>query len=261
MLRTGKSYAAHQANLSQWIMNKIVFVEDEPEVGSLIAAYLGRHDIEVIVEMRGDRAEAVIAAEQPDLVMLDIMLPGKDGMTLCRDLRAQWQGPIVLLTSLDSDMNHILALEMGAQDYILKTTPPAVLLARLRLHLRQAQLGQSDEVPAPAAVQKQKMLRFGSLSIDALNREVTLFGEQIILSTADFDLLWELASHAGQILNRDALLKTLRGVSYDGLDRSIDVAISRLRKKLHDSATEPFRIKTIRNKGYLFAPQAWDTQA
>lgn len=264
MLRTGKSYAARQANLSQWIMNKIVFVEDEPEVGSLIAAYLGRHDIEVIVETRGDRAEAVIAAEQPDLVMLDIMLPGKDGMTLCRDLRSQsqqWQGPIVLLTSLDSDMNHILALEMGAQDYILKTTPPAVLLARLRLHLRQAQQGQSDETPAPAVAQKQKLLRFGSLTIDALNREVTLFSEQIVLSTADFDLLWELASHAGQILNRDALLKTLRGVSYDGMDRSIDVAISRLRKKLHDSATEPFRIKTIRNKGYLFAPQAWDTQA
>jgi two-component system response regulator RstA len=264
VLRTGKSYAARQANLSQWIMNKIVFVEDEPEVGSLIAAYLGRHDIEVIVETRGDRAEAVIAAEQPDLVMLDIMLPGKDGMTLCRDLRSQrqqWQGPIVLLTSLDSDMNHILALEMGAQDYILKTTPPAVLLARLRLHLRQAQQGQSDETPTPAVAQKQKLLRFGSLTIDALNREVTLFSEQIVLSTADFDLLWELASHAGQILNRDALLKTLRGVSYDGMDRSIDVAISRLRKKLHDSATEPFRIKTIRNKGYLFAPQAWDTQA
>ncbi len=242
-------------------MNKIVFVEDEPEVGSLIAAYLGRHDIEVIVETRGDRAEAVIAAEQPDLLMLDIMLPGKDGMTLCRDLRSQWQGPIVLLTSLDSDMNHILALEMGAQDYILKTTPPAVLLARLRLHLRQAQLGHGDDAPAPAAAQAQKLLRFGSLTIDALNREVTLFSEQIVLSTADFDLLWELATHAGQILNRDALLKTLRGVSYDGLDRSIDVAISRLRKKLHDSATEPFRIKTIRNKGYLFAPQAWDTQA
>ena len=100
-------------------MNKIVYVEDEPEVGSLIAAYLGRHDIEVIVETRGDRAESVIVEQQPDLVMLDIMLPGKDGMTICRDLRANWQGPIVLLTSLDSDMNHILALEMGAQDYIL----------------------------------------------------------------------------------------------------------------------------------------------
>ncbi len=104
-------------------MHKIVYVEDEPEVGSLIAAYLGRHDIEVIVETRGDRAEATIAEQQPDLVMLDIMLPGKDGMSICRDLRANWQGPIVLLTSLDSDMNHILALEMGAQDYILKTAP------------------------------------------------------------------------------------------------------------------------------------------
>ncbi len=240
-------------------MNKIVYVEDEPEVGALIAAYLGRHDIDVIVEARGDRAEATIAQEQPDLVMLDIMLPGKDGMTICRDLRANWQGPIVLLTSLDSDMNHILALEMGAQDYILKTTPPAVLLARLRLHLRQSQQGQADD--APAVNVSHKMLRFGSLTIDALNRQVTLFDEQIALSTADFDLLWVLASHAGQILNRDALLKTLRGVSYDGLDRSIDVAISRLRKKLHDSAIEPFRIKTIRNKGYLFAPQAWDTRS
>lgn len=240
-------------------MNRIVFVEDEPEVGELIAAYLGRHDIEVMVETRGDRAEAVIAAVKPDLVMLDIMLPGKDGMTLCRDLRASWHGPIVLLTSLDSDMNHILALEMGANDYILKTTPPAVLLARLRLHLRQAQLGQSEEIlPAQSS---QKVLRFGSLTIDTLNRQVTLFDEQIALSTADFDLLWELATHAGQILHRDALLKNLRGVSYDGLDRSIDVAISRLRKKLHDSATEPFRIKTIRNKGYLFAPQAWETRS
>ena len=240
-------------------MNKIVFVEDDPEVGELIAAWLSRHGLAVIVESRGDRAEAVIAREQPDLVMLDIMLPGKDGMTLCRDLRASWAGPIVLLTSLDSDMNHILSLEMGANDYILKTTPPAVLLARLRLHLRQASATLHDEI-APV-IPGQKALRFGSLTIDPLNRQVTLGAEIIALSTADYDLLWELATHAGQILNRDALLKTLRGVSYDGMDRSIDVAISRLRKKLHDSATEPYRIKTIRNKGYLFAPHAWDTLA
>lgn len=105
-------------------MNRIVFVEDDAEVGSLIAAYLAKHDIDVIVEPRGDRAEDLILTTQPDLVLLDIMLPGKDGMTICRDLRHRWQGPIVLLTSLDSDMNHILALEMGACDYILKTTPP-----------------------------------------------------------------------------------------------------------------------------------------
>jgi len=238
-------------------MNKIVFVEDDPEVGSLIAAYLGKHDIDVIVEPRGDRAEDVVLREKPDLVLLDIMLPGKDGMTICRDLRAQWQGPIVLLTSLDSDMNHILSLEMGASDYILKTTPPAVLLARLRLHLRQHVAQPTGEKPAFGLTQ-HKAIRFGTLSIDPVNRQVLLSGINVTLSTADFDLLWELATHAGQIMDRDALLKNLRGVTYDGMDRSVDVAISRLRKKLLDSATEPYRIKTVRNKGYLFAPHAWD---
>lgn len=238
-------------------MNKIVFVEDDPEVGSLIAAYLGKHDMEVIVEPRGDCAEAVVLREKPDLVLLDIMLPGKDGMTICRDLRAQWQGPIVLLTSLDSDMNHILSLEMGASDYILKTTPPAVLLARLRLHLRQHVAAPEVEKPV-TGLTPHKALRFGTLSIDPVNRQVLLNGSNVTLSTADFDLLWELATHAGQIMDRDALLKNLRGVSYDGMDRSVDVAISRLRKKLLDSATEPYRIKTVRNKGYLFAPHAWD---
>lgn len=242
-------------------MNKIVYVEDEIEVGELISAYLKKHDIEVIIETRGDRAEATILAEKPDLVLLDIMLPGKDGMSLCRDLRPQWQGPIVLLTSLDSDMNHILALEIGANDYILKTTPPAVLLARLRLHLRQNQPSAASTDERLSAARQSRVMSFGKLTIDMVNRQVTLAGEIIALSTADFDLLWELASHAGQILNRDVLLQTLRGVSYDGMDRSIDVAISRLRKKLYDSATEPFRIKTIRNKGYLFAPQAWETDS
>lgn len=179
-------------------------------------------------------------------------------MTLCRDLQGQWQGPIVLLTSLDSDMNHILALEMGACDYILKTTPPAVLLARLRLHLRQSDQSGHSKGIQPAAVTPHKTLRFGSLTIDPINRVVLLSGEQVILSTADFELLWELATHAGQIMDRDALLKNLRGVSYDGMDRSVDVAISRLRKKLLDNAAEPYRIKTVRNKGYLFAPHAWD---
>ena len=239
-------------------MNKIVYVEDDPDVGALIAAYLGKHDMDVVVEPRGDNAEATIARENPDLVLLDIMLPGKDGMTLCRDLRGQWAGPIVLLTSLDSYMNHILSLEMGANDYILKTTPPAVLLARLRLHLRQNPGNGSHTVAAQPALTPHKTIRFGTLVIDPVNRQVLLSDESIALSTADFDLLWELATHAGQIMDRDALLKNLRGVSYDGMDRSVDVAISRLRKKLQDSATEPYRIKTVRNKGYLFAPHAWE---
>ncbi|MEI7340091.1 two-component system response regulator RstA [Pectobacterium brasiliense] len=242
-------------------MHKIVFIEDDTEVGKLIAAYLGKHDIDVQVEARGDQALAFIEQQQPDLVLLDIMLPGKDGMTICRELRPQYSGPIVLLTSLDSDMNHILALEMGADDYILKTTPPAVLLARLRLHLRQyAAAPQAvTENAAPAALQVHKSLHFGLLCIDPVNREVTLGQEHIVLSTADFDLLWQLATHAGHIMDRGALLKNLRGVTYDGMDRSIDVAISRLRKKLYDNPLEPFRIKTVRNKGYLFAPNTWES--
>jgi two-component system response regulator RstA len=154
-------------------------------------------------------------------------------------------------------MNHILSLEMGASDYILKTTPPAVLLARLRLHLRQ-HVAQPTGEKAASGLTQHKAIRFGTLSIDPVNRQVLLSGVNVTLSTADFDLLWELATHAGQIMDRDALLKNLRGVTYDGMDRSVDVAISRLRKKLLDSATEPYRIKTVRNKGYLFAPHAWD---
>ncbi len=239
-------------------MNTIVFVEDDAEVGSLIAAYLAKHDMQVTVEPRGDQAEETILRENPDLVLLDIMLPGKDGMTICRDLRAKWSGPIVLLTSLDSDMNHILALEMGACDYILKTTPPAVLLARLRLHLRQNEQATLSKGLQETSLTPYKALNFGTLTIDPINRVVTLANTEISLSTADFELLWELATHAGQIMDRDALLKNLRGVSYDGLDRSVDVAISRLRKKLLDNAAEPYRIKTVRNKGYLFAPHAWE---
>ncbi|PSH22789.1 two-component system response regulator RstA [Yersinia pseudotuberculosis] len=247
-------------------MSKIVFVEDDPEVGKLIAAYLGKHDIDVFVEPRGDTAQAVIEQQQPDLVLLDIMLPGKDGMTLCRDLRPHYDGPIVLLTSLDSDMNHILSLEMGANDYILKTTPPAVLLARLRLHLRQhnQRLRQQTPLQAKETISSPPMgynaIHFGLLCIDPVNRQVNLDDEEISLSTSDFDLLWELATHAGVIMAREALLKNLRGISYDGMDRSIDVAISRLRRKLYDNALEPFRIKTVRNKGYLFAPNAWESK-
>lgn len=237
-------------------MHKIVFVEDDLDVGKLIAAYLGKHDIDVLIETRGDTAQARIEQEQPDLVLLDIMLPGKDGMTLCRDLRPIFPGPIVLLTSLDSDMNHILSLEMGANDYILKTTPPAVLLARLRLHLRQH--GNQPKEALTQVITPHNTLHFGLLCIDPTNRQVTLGDENITLSTSDFDLLWELATHAGQIMDREALLQNLRGVSYDGQDRSIDVAISRLRRKLYDNTLDPFRIKTVRNKGYLFAPNAWD---
>ncbi|MBI3143703.1 MAG: two-component system response regulator RstA [Pseudogulbenkiania sp.] len=233
---------------------RLVFVEDDAELAELVRDFLSRHDMEVQIEPRGDTALAAIAAAQPDLVLLDIMLPGKDGLTLCRELRPDFAGPIVMLTSLDSDMQQILGLELGANDYILKTTPPAVLVARLRAQLRQHRPTPTEAATRPAVSVKT----FGQLSIDPLSRGVTLGGHSVALSTADFDLLWLLASHAGEIMDRDALFKTMRGVDYDGLDRSIDVAISRLRKKLGDNPAEPFRIKTVRNKGYLFAPAGWN---
>ena len=209
-----------------------------------------------VVEARGDAALDTIAREAPDLVLLDIMLPGKDGLSICRELRPKFDGPIIMLTSLDSDMNQILGLELGANDYILKTTPPSVLVARLRAQLRN--LRPTTATEAPAAKSGTRKAVFGQLTIDPISRDVTLANEKIPLSTSDFDLLWLLASHAGETLNRDILLKEMRGVSYDGLDRSIDVAISRLRKKLGDNPSEPFRIKTVRNRGYLFSLSGWE---
>ncbi|MBZ6073779.1 two-component system response regulator RstA [Aeromonas schubertii] len=235
-------------------MQRILFVEDDPDIGQLIAGWLSRHEMEVILEPRGDRALARVEEVQPDLVLLDIMLPGCDGLSLCRDLRPRFAGPIVMLTSLDSDMNQILSLELGANDYILKTTPPPVLLARLRVQFRQQQ--RAPQALAPVTVPQR--LQLGGLTIDGQARSVTLDGVSVSLSTSDFDLLWELACHAGQIMGRDALFRRLRGRDYDGLDRSMDVAISRLRRKLGDDPADPTRIKTVRQRGYLLVPQAWE---
>ena len=236
---------------------RITFVEDDAELAELISDYLRSYGLDVTVIDRGDTAFDAILAAPPDLVLLDIMLPGKDGLTLCRALRGQYQGPIVMLTSLNSDMNQILGFELGANDYVLKTTPPSVLLARLRAHLRQAASSPDTPVVAAPTPKGARILDFGSLQIDHMNRTVRLCGETIALSTGDFDLLWELASHAGEVLTREDLLYKLRGVHYDGLDRSVDVAISRLRKKLDDDTADPKKIKTIRHKGYLFANDVW----
>ncbi|WKE64614.1 two-component system response regulator RstA [Gallaecimonas kandeliae] len=233
-------------------MHRILLVEDDPEIGALIAGWLGKHEMEVLIEPRGDQALARTLAEQPDLVLLDILLPGLDGLSVCRALRPRFAGPIVLLTSLDSDMNEVLGLELGANDYILKTTPPSVLLARLRVQLRQQ--GRPSEAAAPS----HQRLQLGRLHIDQGARQVRLDGAPVVLSTSDFDLLWELASHAGQVLGRDQLFRSLKGRPYDGSDRSMDVAVSRLRHKLGDSAEAPTRIKTVRQKGYLLVPGEWD---
>lgn len=244
------------------LLPSLLFVEDDLELAKLIGDFLARNGFDVRHIDRGDEVEAAVAAAPPDIILLDIMLPGKDGLSICRDLRPSFTAPIILLTSVGSDMNQILGLELGANDYVVKTTPPAVLLARIRAQLRQhhpqhasAAAGMGGlAAPAPAS----RVLHFGRLTVDADNRNVLLNGLSVVLSTSDFDLLWLLASQAGEILSRDALLKTLRGIDYDGMDRSIDVAISRLRRKLGDDPNDPKKIKTVRNRGYLFVKRGWD---
>lgn len=230
---------------------RILLVEDDERLAELTAEYLGKNDLEVSIEPRGDTAEARILAEQPDLVILDVMLPGKDGFEVCRAVRQQYRGVILMLTARDEDFDQILGLEMGADDYIAKPVQPRVLLARIKALLRR--LPANSEARAD-----NETMTFGQFRISQATRTASLSGQGIDLTTAEFDLLWLLATHAGNVLSRDDLLQELRGIGFDGLDRSIDARISRLRKKLNDDPDNPTRIKTVRGKGYLFSKHDWN---
>jgi two-component system, OmpR family, response regulator len=230
---------------------RILLVEDDARLAELTAEYLARNDLTVNIEARGDTAEARILAEQPDLVILDVMLPGKDGFEVCRAVRPQYRGVILMLTARDEDFDQILGLEMGADDYIAKPVQPRVLLARIKALLRRL------SSPGEPAVDVESMV-FGQFRISQATRTAMLGGNSIDLTTAEFDLLWLLATHAGNVLSRDDLLQELRGIGFDGLDRSIDARISRLRKKLNDDPENPTRIKTVRGKGYLFSKHDWN---
>ncbi|MCL2524789.1 MAG: winged helix-turn-helix domain-containing protein [Betaproteobacteria bacterium] len=229
---------------------RILLVEDDAKLAELTAEYLAKNDFQVAVEPRGDSAEARILAEQPDLVILDVMLPGKDGFEVCRSVRKQYRGVILMLTARDEDFDQILGLEMGADDYIAKPVQPRVLLARIKALLRR--------LPAVSDGGNEESLLFGQFRISQATRTASLADSVIDLTTAEFDLLWLLASHAGNVLSRDDLLQELRGIGFDGLDRSIDARISRLRKKLNDDPENPTRIKTVRGKGYLFSKHDWN---
>lgn len=235
---------------------RILLVEDDDRLAKLTAEYLQKNDFEVTIEARGDTAETRILSDDPELVILDIMLPGKDGFEVCRSVRAKYKGVILMLTARDEDLDQILGLELGADDYLAKPVQPRLLLARIKALLRRT--------PAPTeAVEEQSEsgeaaeLSFGSFRISQATRSTHLGKETIDLTTAEFDLLWLLARHAGNILSRDDLLQQLRGIGFDGLDRSIDARISRLRRKLGDDPENPTRIKTVRGKGYLFSKHDW----
>ncbi|MBU2627104.1 MAG: response regulator, partial [Proteobacteria bacterium] len=210
----------------------ILLVEDDLRLSELVREYLEKQGYNILVEHQGDWAVDRILDEAPDMVILDLMLPGKDGLSICRDVRTLYKGPILILTAREGDMDQVAGLELGADDYVKKPVEPRVLLARIRALFRRA-----DHFGADAGIsdEKKKRLQFGSLVINSASRSATLSEESVDLSTTEFDLLWHLASEAGKVLDRDFLYQSVKGIEYDGIDRSMDVAISRLRKKLNDN--------------------------
>lgn len=224
---------------------RILIVEDDQRLAELTQDYLESNGLQVGVESDGGNAVARVLAERPDLVVLDLMLPGEDGLSICKRLRPDYDGPILMLTARTDDMDQVQGLEMGADDYVCKPVRPRLLLARIRALLRRS---EGPEAAPPAG----KRLTFGKLVIDNAMREAWLDGATIELTSAEFDLLWLLAANAGRILSREEIFNSLRGIEYDGQDRSIDVRISRIRPKIGDDPMHPRLIKTVRSKGYLF---------
>jgi two-component system OmpR family response regulator/two-component system response regulator RstA len=226
----------------------ILLVEDDLRLAELVSRYLESNGMSVAIVSRGDEVVAHVERDRPDLVILDLGLPGEDGLTICRQLRPNYTNPILILTARNSDIDHVLGLELGADDYVIKPVEPRVLLARIGALLRRTRAPSS-----PA----RKVLQFGRLTINITSRSVHLDGHAISLSGNEFDLLAHLASHAGQIQSRETLFKDLFKREYDGTDRMLDIRISRLRRKLGDEAETAERIKTVWGQGYLFVPDAW----
>mgnify|MGYP000099470567 FL=1 len=238
---------------------RILIVEDDERLADLTKEYLESNGLVVSVEGNGTHAVERILTEKPDLVVLDLMLPGEDGLSICRKVRPAYNGPILMLTARTDDLDQVLGLEMGADDYMSKPVRPRVLLARIRALLRRVKEMSGNVAAASesgADTQGSTRLVFNNLTVDSSMREAWLNDESIDLTSAEFDLLWLLSSNAGTVLSREEIFTALRGIEYDGQDRSIDVRVSRIRPKIGDDPVHPRRIKTVRSKGYLFVKEA-----
>jgi two-component system response regulator RstA len=229
--------------------NTMLIVEDDLKLQQMLKAYFLTQGFDVETLDDGSQATETIIEKQPDIVLLDLMLPVSDGLTICRQTRAYYKGKILILTASDDDFDHVAGLETGADDFVTKPIKPRVLLARIRTLLRRQIIDtenkNSDEV------------RFGQLLLKNTYKRCELAGAVLSLTDSEFDLLWLLASHSDTVLSRDTLTKALRGIEYDGFDRTIDNKVVRLRKLLGDDNVPAEKIQTIRGKGYLFASDAW----
>ena len=227
-------------------MYRVLLVEDDARLAELVTEYLSAYEFAVELVTRGDQALPRFQASQPDIVVLDLMLPGLDGMVVCRKIRDISEVPILILTAREDSYDEVSGLEQGADDFVNKPVQPRVLLARLRALLRRTQ--------AKAAPETGELV-FGALRIVGADRTVFWRDKLCVLSNTEYKLLLVLAEAAGRVLSRDELLKKMRGIEFDGLDRSIDNCISKLRRKFDDARSE--KIKTVWGEGYLFSPSAW----
>ena len=222
----------------------VLLVEDDLRLAELVRTYLQGNGFRVVVEHRGDNVLKHLQEEVPDLVVLDLGLPGRDGFAVCKELRAASDLPILIVTARDNDIDHVVGLEIGADDYVVKPVEPRVLVARIHALLRRSRA---------AAPVEPRILKFGELTINASARSVAIGTTDVTLSSNEFGLLFYLACRAGEIQSRETLYLQLYKREYDGLDRTLDVRVSHLRKKLGEAGA-PDRIRTVWGHGYLFSP-------
>jgi len=251
--------------MNDGVQHTVLVVDDDQKLVDYICEYLERYEFSTIKAHNGTEGIEQIIKQQPAVVVLDLMMPGTDGVNVCRQVRPQYTGHILMLTGIDDDLDQVTAIEVGVDDYVVKPVQLRVLVARIRMLLRRGHgvknvesITRSWEASASNTTGDTD-LKFGALRIVKGERNAYLSEQSLDLTSSEFDLLWLLAHHPEVILSREMLLKSLRGIEYDGTDRSIDTRIVGLRKKLADSRTKPFRIITVRGKGYMFAPDAWDS--
>ncbi|MCF3193544.1 MULTISPECIES: response regulator [Pseudomonas] len=231
-------------------MSSLLIVDDDLEVLALLKKFFLQHGYSVAVATDGTSLWAAMALQPPDLIILDLMLPGENGLMLCQRLRQQYPTPVIMLTAMGELSDRVVGLEMGADDYLSKPFDARELLARVRAVLRRAGQGQPSvgQVPRP-------LMKFAGWQLDLTRRELRSPDQVMIpLSAGEFDLLLVFVEHPQRILTRELLLDLARGAGHDAFDRSIDVQVSRLRRKLEFDSKGVEMIRTVRNVGYLFTP-------
>ncbi len=228
---------------------KILIIEDDERLAQLMSASLSKAGYNTQILTRGGEAAELIRHESPDLVILDIMLPDCNGFEICQDVRKFYHRPILMVTALGGDDDHVEGLEAGADGYLVKPVRLPVLHARVKSLLRRTNPSHEDSGSTNATIE------LGALRIDETRRSVTIDDAPVDISTAEFDLLLLLANNAGAVMSRDELCQELRGISYDGIDRSIDMRVSKLRQKLKSQGNITVRIKTVHGHGYLLVTE------